>query len=138
MSSRVDTRKDGANPAHSSVLKSPAGFSASARASSVAPSDGDFVVNNRIEEGALQDMEISESYKGGLSISLLGSLLCGCLVIEDSCRYESLPISQEDEALFCTLCNAKVRKYIDRLEPEFCTLMSSICTLMSLSGWQVQ
>ena len=90
------------NPGNSSVLKSPAGFSASARASSVAPSDGDFV-NSRIE-----DMEAVESRRGGLNISLLGNLLCGCLVIEDRCRAENLQMSEEDEALFCTLCNAEV------------------------------
>ena len=53
-------------------------------------------------------MEAVESRRGGLNISLLGNLLCGCLVIEDRCRAENLQMSEEDEALFCTLCNAEV------------------------------
>ena len=56
-------------------------------------------------------METVESQREGLSISLLGSLLCGCLVIEDRCRAENLQVSEEDEALFCTLCNAEVGIY---------------------------
>ncbi|KAF3659552.1 Protein S-acyltransferase 21 [Capsicum annuum] len=42
----------------------------------------------------------------------LGGVLCCCFVIED-CRKDdqSLHSSGDDEALFCTLCNAEVRKF---------------------------
>ncbi|CAH9115819.1 unnamed protein product [Cuscuta epithymum] len=43
----------------------------------------------------------------------LGGLLCGCIVKED-CRKDNDHLelqNGEDEALFCTLCNAEVRKF---------------------------
>ncbi|KAM7517385.1 hypothetical protein LguiA_006968 [Lonicera macranthoides] len=44
--------------------------------------------------------------------SKLGGILCGCLVKED-CRKDEdiLQQSEEEDALFCTLCNAEVRKF---------------------------
>ncbi|PIA46644.1 hypothetical protein AQUCO_01500291v1 [Aquilegia coerulea] len=44
--------------------------------------------------------------------STIGGFFCGCIVKED-CRREDDPQQQsgEEEALFCTLCNAEVRKF---------------------------
>ncbi|MFS7947319.1 putative protein S-acyltransferase [Helianthus anomalus] len=43
--------------------------------------------------------------------SKIGGLLCGCIVIEDCRNDEDMQQGWEEEALFCTLCNAEVRKY---------------------------
>ncbi|KFK31028.1 hypothetical protein AALP_AA6G058700 [Arabis alpina] len=42
----------------------------------------------------------------------IGRFVCGCLVIQD-CRRDKLQeqSGQQEEALFCTLCNAEVRKF---------------------------
>lgn len=43
--------------------------------------------------------------------SKLGCFLCGCIVIEDCCRSEdNLESQNPEDALFCTICNAEVRK----------------------------
>lgn len=41
--------------------------------------------------------------------SAVGGLLCGCIAVED-CRKDKDNLEQnaEEEALFCTLCNAEV------------------------------
>eukprot|EP00249_Psilotum_nudum_P023539 c28915_g1_i2 orf=513-2861(+) len=48
-----------------------------------------------------------------VSSSVLGYLLCGWLVKEDKCRNDGIPQSPvaDEDILFCTLCNAEVRKY---------------------------
>ncbi|KAI4366261.1 hypothetical protein MLD38_022156 [Melastoma candidum] len=49
---------------------------------------------------------------GSSFLSVIGCIFCGCFVKED-CRKDPDLISQQDgdqEALFCTLCNAEVRK----------------------------
>lgn len=43
--------------------------------------------------------------------SKVGGILCGCIVKEDCRNDEEMQQGGEDEALFCTLCNAEVRKY---------------------------
>ncbi|TYJ34748.1 hypothetical protein E1A91_A05G190800v1 [Gossypium mustelinum] len=45
--------------------------------------------------------------------SKLGGFFCACLVKEDCCKNEDLLQQQsgEEDALFCTLCNAEVRKF---------------------------
>lgn len=43
----------------------------------------------------------------------IASLLCGCVVVED-CRKDDYNLQEqngEEDALFCTLCNAEVRKF---------------------------
>ncbi|KAK9053474.1 hypothetical protein SSX86_030108 [Deinandra increscens subsp. villosa] len=41
----------------------------------------------------------------------VGGLFCGCVVKEDCRNDEDMQQGWEEEALFCTLCNAEVRKY---------------------------
>ncbi|KAK8551704.1 hypothetical protein V6N13_120146 [Hibiscus sabdariffa] len=45
--------------------------------------------------------------------SKLGGFFCACIIQEDCCKDEDLLQQQSDEedALFCTLCNAEVRKF---------------------------
>ncbi|XP_039002356.1 protein S-acyltransferase 21-like isoform X1 [Hibiscus syriacus] len=45
--------------------------------------------------------------------SKLGGFFCSCIVQEDCCKDEGLLQQQsgEEDALFCTLCNAEVRKF---------------------------
>ncbi|KAI3757348.1 hypothetical protein L6452_04884 [Arctium lappa] len=43
--------------------------------------------------------------------SKVGGLFCGCIVKEDCRKDEDMQQGGEEEALFCTLCNAEVRKY---------------------------
>lgn len=56
-----------------------------------------------------------DAVKGNDKVSFLsiGCLLCGWLIKDDSCRNEGIPqqpVADED-VLFCTLCNAEVRKF---------------------------
>lgn len=60
----------------------------------------------------LKDGEKSDRY-GSSCCSKIGALLCGCIVIED-CRKDDDNLQEqngEEDALFCTLCNAEVRKF---------------------------
>ncbi|KAI3807767.1 hypothetical protein L1987_23701 [Smallanthus sonchifolius] len=43
--------------------------------------------------------------------SKIGGLFCGCIVKEDCRNDEDMQQGWEEEALFCTLCNAEVLKY---------------------------
>ncbi|KAD7477002.1 hypothetical protein R6Q59_006933 [Mikania micrantha] len=43
--------------------------------------------------------------------STVGGVLCGCIVKEDCRNDEEMQQGSEEEALFCTLCNAEVRKF---------------------------
>ncbi|KAK1431288.1 hypothetical protein QVD17_07744 [Tagetes erecta] len=43
--------------------------------------------------------------------SKIGGLFCGCIVKEDCRNDEDMQQGLEEEALFCTLCNAEVRKF---------------------------
>ncbi|KAM0041656.1 putative protein S-acyltransferase [Helianthus debilis subsp. tardiflorus] len=43
--------------------------------------------------------------------SKIGGLFCGCIVKEDCRNDEDMQQGWEEEALFCTLCNAEVRKF---------------------------
>ncbi|KAF4362877.1 hypothetical protein G4B88_014214 [Cannabis sativa] len=40
----------------------------------------------------------------------LGGFICCCIVLED-CRKDDVPQQSGEDALFCTLCNAEVRKF---------------------------
>lgn len=40
--------------------------------------------------------------------STVGGILCGCIVKEDCRNDEEMQQGGEEEALFCTLCNAEV------------------------------
>ncbi|KAM7260049.1 hypothetical protein ACFE04_015790 [Oxalis oulophora] len=54
----------------------------------------------------------NEGKAGSSCCSKFGGLFCGCLIKEDCHKDENL-LEQEngDDALFCTLCNAEVRKF---------------------------
>ncbi|PWA94321.1 DHHC-type zinc finger family protein [Artemisia annua] len=43
--------------------------------------------------------------------SKIAGLFCGCIVKEDCRNDEDMQLEGDEEALFCTLCNAEVRKY---------------------------
>ncbi|KAJ4702316.1 S-acyltransferase [Melia azedarach] len=60
---------------------------------------------------ALNNRRKSNGHASGWC-SRIGCFFCGCLVIED-CRKDEdlLQQSGEEDALFCTLCNAEVRKF---------------------------
>ncbi|CAA2989712.1 S-acyltransferase 21 [Olea europaea subsp. europaea] len=60
----------------------------------------------------LKNGEISHRHDAGCC-SKIGGFLCCCLVTED-CRKDEDHVAEqngEEEALFCTLCNAEVRKF---------------------------
>nr|XP_043615551.1 protein S-acyltransferase 21-like [Erigeron canadensis] len=57
-----------------------------------------------------QNGGIYENGKPGCC-SKLGGLFCGCIVKEDCRNDEDMQLGGDEEALFCTLCNAEVRKY---------------------------
>ncbi|XP_071703915.1 protein S-acyltransferase 21-like [Rutidosis leptorrhynchoides] len=43
--------------------------------------------------------------------SKFGAIFCGCVVKQDCRNDEEMQLAGEEEALFCTLCNAEVRKF---------------------------
>eukprot|EP00250_Pteridium_aquilinum_P003737 c14036_g1_i1 orf=1-681(-) len=103
-----------ANTSQVAHIKSPLGLLTPARSSSVAHSDKEF--DNQAswtEEGrpstGLRDADLGRN-SGAHG---LGGVLCGWLVQEDNCRDDGLrhqPPIEDEEALFCTLCNVEVRK----------------------------
>lgn len=97
------------------VIKSPPGLSTSARSSSVAHSDKDF--DNKAswtEEGRQNIGSYGVEVDRNSGTNGWGGLLCGWLVQDDNCRDDGMQHQQpvaDEEALFCTLCNAEVRKF---------------------------
>nr|KAJ0185114.1 hypothetical protein LSAT_V11C900472440 [Lactuca sativa] len=57
-----------------------------------------------------QNVGIYENGSSGCCSKIWG-FFCGCIVIEDCRKDEDMQQGGEEEALFCTLCNAEVRKY---------------------------
>eukprot|EP00249_Psilotum_nudum_P023538 c28915_g1_i1 orf=513-1154(+) len=91
------------------------GLPTSRRDSSLAQFDKDSKSAELLaEEERLQNKnERTEKSLSSMFSSILGYLLCGWLVREDNCRDDGIPrqpVADED-ILFCTLCNAEVRKY---------------------------
>ncbi|KAK9270790.1 hypothetical protein L1049_026375 [Liquidambar formosana] len=71
-------------------------------------------IASSIEEPSKIGLKNGEKSKRHGSIcSIVGGCLCGCIVRED-CRKDEDYLQQqsgEEDALFCTLCNAEVRKF---------------------------
>ncbi|KAI3507167.1 hypothetical protein L1887_22003 [Cichorium endivia] len=57
-----------------------------------------------------QNVGIYDNGNSGCCSKIWG-FFCGCIVIEDCRKDEDMQQGGEEEALFCTLCNAEVRKY---------------------------
>ncbi|EXB56291.1 putative S-acyltransferase [Morus notabilis] len=51
------------------------------------------------------------SSRSSTCCSKYGGFLCGCFVMEDCRKDDFLQQQSEEDALFCTLCNAEVRKF---------------------------
>ncbi|GJT48200.1 protein S-acyltransferase 21, partial [Tanacetum coccineum] len=54
---------------------------------------------------------IYDNGSSGGCCSKVGGIFCGCIVKEDCRNDEEMQQGGEEEALFCTLCNAEVRKF---------------------------
>ncbi|XP_024973987.1 protein S-acyltransferase 21 [Cynara cardunculus var. scolymus] len=57
-----------------------------------------------------QNGGIYDSGNSGVCSKIAG-VVCGCIVKEDCRNDEEMQLGGEEEALFCTLCNAEVRKF---------------------------
>ncbi|KAL4557591.1 hypothetical protein LXL04_035775 [Taraxacum kok-saghyz] len=58
-----------------------------------------------------ENVGIYDNGGGSGCCSKVAGFFCGCIVIEDCRKDEDMQQGGEEEALFCTLCNAEVRKY---------------------------
>ncbi|MFS8006152.1 putative protein S-acyltransferase [Helianthus anomalus] len=63
-----------------------------------------------ISKSGFRNEGVYNSSSGGCC-SKVGGVLCGCIVKEDCRNDEEMQQGGEEEALFCTLCNAEVRKF---------------------------
>lgn len=73
------------------------------------------------------------------SCSKLRGILCGCLVKED-CRKDEdlLQQSGEEDALFCTLCNAEVQLFIGDINFLFYTCFKLLLMILMLEfSWDI-
>jgi len=70
---------------------------------------------NKPESGRMTWMDSEDTGKKSSSFcfaNVVGCFFCGWFIKDDSCQNEGLPPQEaEDDALFCTLCNAEVRKF---------------------------
>ncbi|XP_010539027.1 PREDICTED: protein S-acyltransferase 21 [Tarenaya hassleriana] len=70
-------------------------------------------IASSVEESGGEGLKHGGQYTkhGSGCCSALGRFFCGCLVIGDCRKDAEQEQSGEEEALFCTLCNAEVRKF---------------------------
>ncbi|XP_020528623.1 probable protein S-acyltransferase 19 isoform X1 [Amborella trichopoda] len=83
--------------------------SSASRSSMGVPSGDKSSFGNAQRVGYSEDSGQHSSY----SKFNIGGILCALFVKEDYCRHDGIPEegAGEDDALFCTLCNAEVRKF---------------------------
>ncbi|KAK9073646.1 hypothetical protein SSX86_006240 [Deinandra increscens subsp. villosa] len=64
-----------------------------------------------VSKSGFRNEGIYDNSSSGGCCSKVGGVLCGCIVKEDCRNDEEMQQGGEEEALFCTLCNAEVRKF---------------------------
>ncbi|XP_076946379.1 protein S-acyltransferase 21-like [Bidens hawaiensis] len=64
-----------------------------------------------VSKSVVRNEGVYNNRSSGGCCSKVGGVLCGCIVKEDCRNDEEMQQGGEEEALFCTLCNAEVRKF---------------------------